>query len=217
MGALGPQLNRFAPWVSTLLLAVLLFACDSRPKETPIPRGAVVVVLGDSITAGYGLNADSAWVMHLSQATGWQVVNAGVSGDTSAQGLARLPGLLQEHRPAAVIVELGGNDMLRRTGEAEVAANLEAIVNAVRAEGARPVLLAIPKPTVAGAAFGTLSDAPLYGELAARAKLPLVGDAVAEVLSRSEWRLDALHPNAQGHRELAARVIAKMRRLGLIG
>lgn len=200
-----------------LLLTGLLYGCSSPPKEIAIPRGAVVIVLGDSISAGYGLNPDSAWVSHLGQTTGWQVINAGVSGDTTAQGLARLPSLLQEYRPTAVIVELGGNDMLRQVRESDIAANLVAIIGAIRAEGARPVLLAIPKPSVAGAAFGALSDAPLYADLAERAKLPLVGDAVAEVLSQGEWRIDSLHPNAQGHRELAARVVEKMRRLGLVG
>lgn len=210
-------MRRFVPWLGALLLTGLLFGCSSHPKESPIPRGAVVVVLGDSITAGYGLGSDKAWVSHLGQATGWQVINAGVSGDTTLQGLARLPSLLQEHRPTAVIVELGGNDMLRQVREVEVAANLTAIITAIRAEGARPIVMAIPKPSVAAAAFGTLSDAPLYADLAERARLPLVSGAVAEVLSQGEWRIDSLHPNAQGHRELAVRVVKEMRRLGLVG
>ena len=192
-----------------------IVGCSS-PKEAPVPRQSVVLVLGDSISAGYGLPREQSWVAQVAPLTGWQWVNGGVSGDTTQQGRARLPALLEEHRPAVVVIELGGNDMLRRLPVAETVKSLDGMIADIRAAGARPVLMAIPAPSVAGAAFGSLSDADIYGEIAKRQKIPLIDEVVSDVLSKSDWKLDQLHPNAAGHRELAARVADKLRRLGLL-
>lgn len=219
-GALG---FRFGSWrwkafpgFLRVVLFALLAAC-SGPKEPPLPARATVLVLGDSISAGFGLSREQSWVAQLAPLSGWQMVNGGVSGDTTAQGQARLAALLEEHRPQAVIIELGGNDMLRRLASRETVANLDAMIGEVRAAGARPVLMAIPAPSVAGAAFRNLSDADFFAEIAKRQKVPLIDEAVSEVLSKPEFKLDQLHPNAEGHRELAARVADKLRRLGLLG
>ena len=88
--------------------------CDRKPATQPVPAGATVLALGDSLTSGVGASADTAYPTLLAARTGWNVINAGVSGNTSAQALERLPALLQEHRPALVIVSIGGNDFLRR-------------------------------------------------------------------------------------------------------
>lgn len=197
-----------------LALLLALGAC-SGPRETPVPRGAVVLVLGDSITAAHGLPREASWVSHLAGPTGWRTINGGVSGDTVQQGRDRLGALLEEHRPAAVIVELGGNDMLRRHPVADIRAGLAATVADIRQAGARPILMAIPAPSVAGAAFGNLADAGFYADVAKNNKLPLIDEAVAEVLSKSALKLDQLHPNAEGHRVLADKVAAKLRKLGL--
>lgn len=207
--------QRLAGLLLVGLVCSLVTAC-SGPKETPLPRQAVVLVLGDSISAGHGLSAEQSWVTQLAPLTGWQMVNGGVSGDTVQQGRARLPALLDEHRPAAVIVELGGNNMLRRQSTRETVLALDAVIADVRAAGARPVLMAIPAPSVAGAAFGSLSDAEFYDEIAKRLQVPLIDEVVAEVLSQPEFKLDQLHPNADGHRELASRVARKLHQLGLL-
>ena len=200
---------------TVLALLALLVAC-SAPKEAALPKNAAVLVLGDSIAAAYGLAPEQSWVAGLGTLSGWQMINGGVSGDTTAQAQARLPALLEAHRPAAVIIELGGNDMLRRGSGRDTASTLEAIISQVRAAGARPIVMAIPAPSVAGAAFGNLSDADFYAEVAQRQKAPLIDDALADVLSKPAFKLDQLHPNADGHRELAAKVADKLRRLGLL-
>ena len=99
-----------------LAAAATLAACGKR-KAVPgqaLPAGATVLALGDSITDGTGAAAEAAYPVQLARATGWNVVNGGVPGDTSAQALARLPALLAEHHPALVIISIGGNDFLRR-------------------------------------------------------------------------------------------------------
>lgn len=198
-----------------LLLAVTVAACSSRVGD-PLPPGAVVLVLGDSISAGYRLAPEDAWPSRLAERTGWVVVNGGVSGDTTGEARARLTGLLEAHRPELVIVELGGNDMLRRVPLTEARANLAGIVTEIRDAGARPVLMAIPQPSVTGAVFQTLSDAPIYEELAAQLQVPLLPDVVSEVLSDPALKLDHLHPNAEGSRVLADKAVEALQELGLL-
>lgn len=210
---------RFPSVIRGILLVccalALLAACGGRKAE-PIARGAVVLVIGDSITAGHGLGADKAWTTVLEAKSGWRIVNAGISGDTSEGGRARLPGLLEEHRPAAVIVELGGNDMLRKQPTAATVANLDAMLAAIRAAGARPILMATPQPSIAGAVFSNLSDAPFYAEIAQRQQVPLIADALAAVLSKADYKLDQLHPNQEGQRRLGEKVAAALADAGLL-
>lgn len=199
-----------------LLTGVLLAGC--RPaRNAALPRGAVVVALGNSITAGYGVGPDIAWPAVLAGGSGWRIINAGVSGDTTAGGLERLPDLLATHKPDAVIVELGGNDMLRRVPDERVMANLEAIVALVRGAAALPILVATPRPSVAGAMLGHLSAASLYASVADKARIHLVADALPRVLSDESLKLDPLHPNTAGHARLAELLAADLRAAGLLG
>lgn len=214
------------PMVSTmrrlgrLLFAALMMAsfaaCERTLQHAPLPHGSTVLALGDSLVAGYGLAAEQAWPAVLAADTGWNVVNAGVSGDTSAQGLGRLDALLEEHRPAAVLLLLGGNDMLRRVPAAETTANLAAAIARVRAHGAHVLLVAVPRPTLAGAAFRSLDDADFYAEVAREQQAPLLAGTLAEVLSQPQYKLDQLHPNAAGQRELARGFAHQLRGLGLL-
>ncbi|HMM55131.1 MAG TPA: arylesterase [Candidatus Desulfobacillus sp.] len=197
-----------------LFLLPLLAACGAKEKAAPLPRGSTVLALGDSLTAGYGLDPAQAWPALLAAATGWRIVNAGVSGDTSAGGLARLPALLDANTPRLVLVALGGNDMLRHLPEDETRANLARIIALARSRGAHVVLLAIPKPSIAGAVFRSLSDAPFYDELAREQGVPLLAGALADVLSDPDLKLDQLHPNAEGQHRLAEKLFDALSRLG---
>lgn len=197
-------------------LLVLTLAGCSRPREAPIAAGERVLVLGDSISAGYGVRPEQAWPVLLASETGWSIINAGVSGHRTTDGLARLPALLDEHAPHAVIVELGGNDMLRGVAESQIVANLESILAMVRERKARPILIAVPRPSAIAVALSSLAPAEFYERVADEAGAPLVSRALSAVLSDPSNRLDPLHPNAAGHRELARRFAAEMRELGLV-
>jgi len=197
----------------------LLFACAlalaagcGGPKETVLPAGASVLALGDSLTAGYGVSPEQAWPVLLAGHTGWAVVNGGISGDTSAG--ARLPALLEEHRPVLVLVTLGGNDMLRKLPEGDTVANLGTMIDLVKARGAKAVLVATPKPSVAGAVFRSLSPPELYRKAAKDHAVPLIENAVGEVLSDPLMKGDPLHPNAAGHALLEQKLFAALKALG---
>ncbi|MDD5057707.1 MAG: arylesterase [Sideroxydans sp.] len=201
-----------------LLLAVIfLLAACGQDKEPAIPIASRVLALGDSLTAGYGVNVEQAWPNLLAGKTGWTIINGGVSGDTSGGALQRLPSLLEEHDPALVLVALGGNDMLRHQPQAETINNLQQIIALIRAHGAKPVLLATPQPSLAGAAFHTLSAADFYRQVADAQHVPLIEDAIADVLSNPDLKVDALHPNAAGHALLAEKILEGLKEIGFAG
>ncbi len=199
-----------------LCLALLTAGCSEPPQEVALPPGTVVLALGDSLTAGAGVSPEQAWPALLAQRTGWQVVNGGVNGDTSAQGLQRLPALLEEHAPVLVLVTLGGNDMLRRLPQAETEENLARIIVKCKAEGARVVLVATPQPSLAGAVLRNLSAPDFYREIAAAHEVPLIEDAIAEVLSDPLLKGDQVHPNAEGHAVLAGKISVALQGLGYL-
>jgi acyl-CoA thioesterase I len=194
--------------------AVVAAACGS-PREAAVPAGSVVLVLGDSISAGYGVEPDEAWPARLAQRTGWRIVAAGINGDRTSGGRQRLPALIDEHRPALVLIELGGNDLLRGVPAAQIAGNLDAMIEKARAGGARVALMAAPQPSVLGAVTG-LAAATLYADLAKRRKVPLIERALPSVLSDEDLRQDAIHPNAAGHGALAERAFEELARSGVV-
>ena len=142
----------------------------------------------------------------LAALSGWQVINAGVPGDTSAQALERLPALLQEHKPTLVLVSIGGNDLLRRLPEADTRASLQHICELAQAAGAQVLLLAVPRPSVAAAFVGSLSDHPMYAEVSAALRLPLHAQGWAAVLADESLRSDPIHANARGYAQMARSV-----------
>jgi len=178
--------------IKRFLVAAVLFllaACGSGQQFTALSANANVVVLGDSLTYGTGAADGEDYVSLLSSSTGWNIMNAGVPGNTSADGLERLDALLASHDDGAqkidlLIVELGGNDFLRHIPEAETVRNLSAILAKSKARSINTVLIAIPKFSPIGAALGNLEDHPLYEKLAEQTNTPLVEDVFSDVLAK---------------------------------
>ncbi|MEA5098267.1 MAG: arylesterase [Burkholderiaceae bacterium] len=201
--------------VFTFLLLVLS-ACGRSTKLSPLPAGSVVLAFGDSVTYGTGADASEDWPTLLAGMTGWRVVNAGIPGDTTEAGKGRIKALLDEHRPALVIVEIGGNDFLRGRSPSAVKEDIRAILAAIRQSGTRAVLVAVPEPTLLAAVVKRPSDAPLYAELGKEEKLPVIADVFSNVLAQPELRADAIHPNARGYREMAAGILAELKKIGMV-
>ena len=158
-------------------------------------------MLGDSLSAAYGLRADQGWVALLqkrlqSQGYGYRVVNASVSGETTDGGLQRLPRALELHQPAIVILELGSNDGLRGLPLAGTRRNLQRIVDLAQAESAEVVLVGMRMPPNYGPRY-TADFARMYDEIAKREKLLLVPFFLEDVALRTElMQADGLHPTA---------------------
>jgi acyl-CoA thioesterase-1 len=189
------------------VLFVLVVGSMPAAAETP-----VILVFGDSISAGYGLSrVDQGWVALLQaklkdEGYGYQVVNASVSGETTAGGLARLPRALAVHRPKIVIIELGGNDGLRALPVAQMRANLKQMVLLCSASGARVLLLGMRMPPNYGPDF-TEQFRSSFSDLARDEKLPLVPFLLNDVAQNpSLMQADGFHPNAAGQPKLIANV-----------
>ena len=180
------------------LWALLLMGVSAR-AETPL-----ILVFGDSISAGYGLpHVDEGWVELLktrlsAQGYGYQVVNASVSGETTAGGLARLPRALDLHHPKIVVLELGSNDGLRALPIAQMRANLSQMIDLSMSAGAQVLLLGMRMPPNYGPEF-TAKFQEVYSDLAREKKLawvPFLLDGIA--LTPELLQGDDMHPNAQG-------------------
>ena len=170
-----------------------------------------VLIVGDSISAAFGLDTRQGWVALLEQRLAREgfddkVVNASVSGDTSAGGQARLPALLAEHKPALVVLELGGNDGLRGQLPTQLQQNLASMIDSARASGAKVLLLGMQLPPNYGVRY-TKAFAEVYSHLASEKKVPLVPFFLEGVGGHPElMQRDGIHPAAAAQGQLLENV-----------
>jgi acyl-CoA thioesterase-1 len=167
------------------------------------PAAPTILVYGDSISAGYGLDNGAGWVPLLQQKLQMQgpayaVVNASVSGETTAGGLARLPAALDRSHPALVLIELGANDGLRGQPLDAMHANLAAMIDLIRAAHARALLFEMRIPTNYGPLYGNRFT-QVFGDVAKQKQVPLVPFFLSAIATdRDRWfQEDGIHPNAQ--------------------
>ena len=173
-----------------------------------------MLALGDSVTYGTGAARGEDWPSLLAQKTGWKVVNAGVPGDTAANSKGRIQALLDEHRPALVILEIGGNDFLRRAASATVKEDLRQLIKTSLQAGAQVALVAVPELSLMGMVVGKPSDSPIYAALADEEKVSLVPHVFSDTLSRPELCADRIHPNALGYQHMAIGIHKRLQELG---
>lgn len=197
-----------------VVFAFLAACSDGTLKQSALPAGSKVLILGDSLSYGTGAKQGEDYPTLLARATGWEIVNAGVPGDTTAAGLERMPALLAQHQPALLIVELGGNDFLHQLPSHQTEGNLKAIVT--QAAGTKVLLLAIPEFSPLMAAVGNLSDHPMYERVADETHTPLIAEVFSEVLSERALKADQVHPNGDGYAQVATKLEASLRELGYL-
>ena len=189
----------------------LLTACHcslwALPAMAAAPKAPLILVVGDSISAEYGLTRGQGWVALLAQRLTekkltQRVQNASISGDTTSGGLARLPALLQQHKPAIVIIELGGNDALRGLPLASSRSNLRAMVQAAKAAGAKVLLLGMQVPPNYGASYQR-EFAAMFEQVASQEKaalVPFLLKGIADQADAQAWfQPDRIHPLARAH------------------
>ena len=197
-----------------LLTAAALAACGKKTaKHAALPRGTAVLALGDSLTYGYGASPAESYPARLATLSGWSITNGGISGDTSAQALARLPELLREHTPRLVIISIGGNDFLHRLPESETRANIRAIIQACKAAGAEVILVGVPGVGV-GAALGYPGDHPLYTDIAQAENIPYYANGWSQILGKESLKSDQIHPNAAGYEAFTRDFVAYLTKSG---
>lgn len=195
-----------------LVAAVTLVAaaCDESAILHKLPPDAVIVAFGDSLTFGTGAGAGESYPDVLGSSVSRQIVNAGIPGELSADGLARLPEVLDQSTPALVVLIHGGNDILRRLPKTQTAQNLRSMIGLIRASGAQVVMLGVPQ-------FGLFFEAALfYATVAEQEQVPIDLETLPGILTDNDLKSDTVHPNAAGYRRMAAAVANLLRERGAL-
>ena len=193
-----------------LLSALLLTACGKGPQVPAIGSNDVILAFGDSLTFGTGASPAESYPAQLQSLIGRKVVNAGVPGEVSADGLQRLPGALEEAQPKLLILCHGGNDFLRKLSEAGAAANVRAMIKLAKDKGISVVLVATPKPGF------SVSSPDFYAAIAKEFSIPFNDNVVGSVLRDNALKSDLVHPNAQGYAQIAETLAKLLKKSGAI-
>jgi len=185
--------------VILLCMAITLLSCDNKPVPLNVlKKDAVIVAFGDSITFGSGAIAAESYPAQLERLIQRTVINEGIPGELSRDGLARLASVLQTHQPDLVILCHGGNDILRKTNHQIIAQNLTAMIKTSRQYGSQVVIIGVPTPSLF-----SLKSAAFYTDIAKQFALPIEANILPTIESNPEVKSDAIHPNARGYQQLA--------------
>ena len=207
--------RRYFNLLALSLLTQGVFAPLALAKERSL------LVVGDSLSAEYGLPRGSGWVALLTQQLvkeklSWRVINASISGDTTSGGRSRLPALLQQHQPGIVIIELGANDALRGFSMKMTEDNLQEMIKACQAMGAKVLLVGMQVPPNYGADYAA-QFSQVFIRLSKTHKtavVPFLLKGIADVPNAAEWfQADRIHPNAAAHPRMLANVWLALKKL----
>ena len=193
-----------------IFLGFLVVGCAREPDLPTLSPDAVLLAFGDSLTHGTGAAEQQSYPAHLQRLIDHRVINAGVPGEISAEGLRRLPRLLDEQQPDLLLLCHGGNDLLRKLDRGQLKENLRQMLAIAGQRQIPVVLIAVPQPSL------LLDDATLYRELATEWKIPLLDDTLADLLADRRFKSDQIHPNAAGYGRLAAAVAALLHERGAL-
>ena len=191
-------------------VVILLAGCSKTPPLPLLAPDAVILAFGDSLTAGTGAAGNESYPAVLSTVAGRKVINAGIAGEFSAAGLLRLPELLEREQPALLILCHGGNDLLGRASQQQLADNLRGMIRSARDRGIPVLLVAVPSPDFA------LKPPHLYEELAREFNLPVEMKILPHVLSKGALKSDYFHPNAAGYRMFAESLAGLLKKSGAL-
>ncbi|MCU7836769.1 MAG: arylesterase [gamma proteobacterium symbiont of Taylorina sp.] len=193
---------------------VFLMACgDSETEKTfsSLSDDAVILAFGDSLTYGTGTSEASSYPSVLQQLTGYEVINEGIPGELSRDGLQRLPALLDNNQPQLMILIHGGNDILRNFPRQHTADNLKQMIAMAKQRDIKVVMLGVPT-------FGLLSleSAAIYEQVASADQVPVNLDILSEILSDKQLKSDRIHPNKEGYRLMAEAVYSLLQSSGAL-
>lgn len=195
--------------VAIILVIVMLALGCSQPVQLANhdSQGTTIICFGNSITKGYKVKPNESFPAILSERLSMDVINAGISGDTTRDALKRIEQDVLNKDPRLVIVEFGGNDFLQKIPEEETFKNMEEMITQIQDAGAMVVIAAVKT--------GLLSDAHIKGfkEIAERKQAMLIPNLMKGVFNNPKLKLDRLHPNAQGYKIIAERIYKKIKPL----
>lgn len=191
-------------------ISIFLAACTDRQQLPVLSNDAVIVAFGDSLTHGYGVSNSDSYPAVLEKLTGRTVINAGVDGEESNQGLTRLPAVLDDYRPDLLILCHGGNDILRKKDMQAMENNLREMIQIAAQQKIPVIMLGVPKPGI------FLSSLPVYREIADSTSVLLIDDLIPDVLGDNKLKSDTVHPNKEGYRKIAEIIYETLKDSGAI-
>jgi len=198
----------------SLLVALyfsLLIACSSSdPTLNALSSNATILAFGDSLTYGTGADRADSYPSVLSALLQRQVINSGLPGEVSRDGLARLIDVLAETSPDLVVLCHGGNDLIQRKSGAALKSNLDKMINLIHEQGAQVVLIAVPSFNP------TMSVPDLYTELAEQYDIPIEEDIIRQLERNVKMKSDSIHPNAAGYKVMAEHIYSLLQGAGAV-
>ena len=198
---------------SFLLSIVILIASGCGEKNSslsPLSSSSVILAYGDSLTYGYNVKRSESYPAKLEVLTGISVINSGVSGEVSAQGLKRLPKVLDEHHPQLLILCHGGNDLLRKMDLEEMELNIRSMIQLSLDRDIPVILLGVPKPGI------FLSSFDVYKKIANSMNIIFIEDLISDVLGDKSLKSDSIHPNNKGYNVMAEEIYSLLLDKGAI-
>ncbi len=196
------------PLLMVISSALIITGC-SKTDIAPLKEGAVIVAFGDSLTQGVGVSPEKSYPAVLQTLTGHTVINAGVSGETTAQGGLRFLNVLEKEQPQLVILLEGGNDFLKKVPPDKIKANLAHMMAIAHEKQIAVLLVGVPDKPLFGAA-------DLYHELADEWQVPLEEDIVPSLMRRTSMKSDYVHFNEQGYQALAQAIYDALQASGAL-
>ena len=197
-----------------MLLAIIvgigLTACSTQPKLPALSNDAVIVAFGDSLTFGTGSEPAESYPAVLEKMIGRRVVNSGVPGEVTGDGLLHLPEVLEREKPALLLLCHGGNDQLRRLNQQQAANNIREMIRLVQKREVAVVLIAVPAPEL------SLLPPSMYREIAKELSIPIEEETLSSILANNSLKSDYIHPNAAGYHRLAESIATLLRKSGAI-
>jgi len=197
--------------VAILIVLALLTVNKEERSGVTLTANDSILAMGDSLTYGFGASKDESYPALLSRSLQLNVINAGVNGDTSADGLRRLPLQLNDPSIKLMILCFGGNDILQKQSMSALKHNLKKMIQMAKAKNIEVLLLSVPNMSLFG-----LSALELYKEVAEEENTPLLSGVLADILSQPSLKNDQIHPNAKGYKMMAERIDAALREYGWI-
>ena len=192
------------------MLCTLVAACQDTAELPRLDDRAVIVCFGNSLTYGSGANKGRDYPNQLHQLTGLQVVNAGIPGELSHQGVRRLPLVLDKYQPDLIVLVHGGNDLLRKYPKQEIKANINRMIVMASERNVAIVMMGVPEPGL------ILDSAKLYAELAQLHNIPIDLETLPTVLGNKHLKADLIHPNDAGYAQIAKAIYLLLKLPGAI-
>jgi lysophospholipase L1-like esterase len=195
-----------------LAVGILLTACsDSKPYLPLLSPDAVILAFGDSLTFGTGADREQSYPAVLAQLSGHTVINAGIPGEVTAEGVRRLPALLDRHMPELLILCHGGNDLLRKLNKDSTRSNIETMITTASQRNIPVLMIGVPQP-----ALLFLEPAGVYNEIAEKYGLAYESEILPAVEADNSLKSDRIHPNAEGYQQVADAVYELLKESGAL-